>query len=392
MTTAPLSSLSDCELLAETRRVADTERRTTAALVSLLAEVDARRLYLGEGYSSLFMYCTQALRLSEHAAYGRITAARAARRFPTILALLHDGAISLTTVGLLAPHLTDENHEAVLAAARHKGKRDVERLVVAIQPQPDIPPSVRALPARQAASAGAPGLVPAIEIERPVPPVATEHVIATPSRAVIAPLAPKRYLVRMTVSEETHCKLERARNLLRHQIPDGDPAAIFDRALTLLIDRAERVKIATTGRLASAPDRPGGRAQRWTRSRQIPSSVRRAVWARDQGRCAFVGEGGRCTETGFLEFHHVVPFATGGPSDVGNVQLRCRSHNAYEAEREGLGWRPSRSTRSGPSRRPADRRVGRSGLSERELTLEQAECPRCENLDLDRLPAQKAAP
>ena len=36
--------------------------------------MDARRLYLAEGCSSLFTYCTEILHLSEHAAYGRIEA------------------------------------------------------------------------------------------------------------------------------------------------------------------------------------------------------------------------------------------------------------------------------------------------------------------------------
>jgi hypothetical protein len=354
MTTTTLSSLSDRELLTETRRVAETERRTTAELLSLLAEVDTRKLYLGEGYGSLFTYCTQALRLSEQAAYGRITAARAARRFPILLALLRDGAISLTTIGLLGPHLTDENYEAVLDAARHKSKRDVERLVAAIQPQPDMPSSVRALPASRPARPDLPSAVPAVTGPTPsdAPPLAPAGLplaLSAPSRSVIAPLAPKRYLIRMTVSEDTHRKLERARDLLRHQIPDGDPAAILDRALTLLIEEAERTKFAATIRTAPAGFGSGGPRRGRSRSRRIPAGVRRAVWARDQGRCAFVGADGRCVETGFLEFHHVVPFAVGGPSDAGNLQLRCRAHNAHEAGRDGLDWRPKLSTRSGPS-------------------------------------------
>ena len=40
---------------------------------------------------------------------------------------------------------------------------------------------------------------------------------------------------------------------------------------------------------------------------------------------------GRCRETGFLEFHHVEPYAFGGPATVANIQLRCRAHNLYEA-------------------------------------------------------------
>jgi 5-methylcytosine-specific restriction endonuclease McrA len=66
-------------------------------------------------------------------------------------------------------------------------------------------------------------------------------------------------------------------------------------------------------------------------SRHVPSAAKREVWARDGGQCAFVGAAGRCTETGFLEYHHVVPYADGGEATTANIQLRCRAHNAYEA-------------------------------------------------------------
>ena len=90
------------------------------SLLALLAEIDVRKLYLGRGYSSMFVYCTQSLHLSESAAYARITAARASRSFPGILAHLTDGSVTLTTISLLAAHLTDENHEpfSVLPAIR----------------------------------------------------------------------------------------------------------------------------------------------------------------------------------------------------------------------------------------------------------------------------------
>jgi hypothetical protein len=40
----------------------------------------------------------------------------------------------------------------------------------------------------------------------------------------------------------------------------------------------------------------------------------------------------RCNETGFLEYHHVVPFVDGGETSASNIELRCRAHNQYEAE------------------------------------------------------------
>jgi hypothetical protein len=113
--------------------------------------------------------------------------------------------------------------------------------------------------------------------------------------------------------------------LLRHVVPSGDAAEIFDRAVTLLVDQLERQRFAQTerARVANASLRP---------SRQIPAAVRRAVWRRDGGCCAFVGTEGRCGERAFLELHHVEPYAVGGAAaTVENIELRCRAHNAYEA-------------------------------------------------------------
>ena len=141
------TNLSDAQLLTEVRTLSNHERVATAQLIASLAELDARRLYLGEGCSSLFTYCTQVLRLSEHAAYGRIEAARAARRFPVILDLLADGSITLTTVCLLGPYLTVENHGSLLDSARHKSRRDVEQTVARIHPTAPLESSVRKLPA-----------------------------------------------------------------------------------------------------------------------------------------------------------------------------------------------------------------------------------------------------
>ena len=79
-----LESLTDDQLLAETKRLVACERTATGAVLRSLIEIDSRRLYLREGCSSLFTYCTQVLHLAEGAAYNRIEAARAARRFPEV--------------------------------------------------------------------------------------------------------------------------------------------------------------------------------------------------------------------------------------------------------------------------------------------------------------------
>ena len=324
---SPLDHVSDADLLARVRRAVAGERQATAHLIALLIELDARRLYLGQGCSSMFSYCTQVLHLTEHAAYGRIEAARVARKFPVILTRLHDGTLSLTAVGLLAPHLTDENHVQVLDAAQHKTKRDVEQLVAALSPKPDVAPALRKLPV--VTPSAVPVTPPGTAAALPLPAAHDDSappVVSLPRRVAVTPLAPERFKLQLTLSRTTHDKLRRIQDLLRHSVPDGDLETIVDKALTLLLEHAERTKLAAT-------PRPRSPIANRSTTRHVPAAVKRAVWERDGGRCAFQGSEGRCQETGFLEFHHVVPYAAGGDTSAENLQLRCRAHNVLEAER-----------------------------------------------------------
>jgi 5-methylcytosine-specific restriction endonuclease McrA len=352
------SDLADRDLLATVHQLAVDERHATTRLIASLAELDARRLYLAEGYSSLFTYCTQALHLSEHAAYGRIEAARAARAYPLVLERLEAGDITLTTIGLLSPHLTPDNHRQLLDATQRKSKREVEHLVATLRPQPPVPSVTRKLPDRSPvrvdASASAPH--PATPLTDLATPTSAGN-SRTPGReakpAVVKPVDAERYKVQFTVTRETLEKLRCVQDLMRHTCPNGDIGIVFERALTMLLEHLERTKLAQVSRARE----PRGAA---TESRHIPAAVRRAVWARDKGQCAFVGRRGRCTERGFLEFHHVLPFADGGAAVVENIQLRCRAHNQYESEQwfraahpvvvreraDHSGWL---FTRSGPS-------------------------------------------
>jgi hypothetical protein len=143
---------------------------------------------------------------------------------------------------------------------------------------------------------------------------------------VVVPLSPKRFKIQFTATEGTHDLLRRAQDLLRHQIPNGDVGEVMAKALRVLVRQLEKEKIAAT-------DRPRGSRGSDPRSRHIPAEVKRTVWKRDGGTCGFVAPNGRrCEERTFLEFHHVMPYATGGKATVDNIELRCRAHNGYEAE------------------------------------------------------------
>ena len=276
-----IASLGDRELVAEIARRAGRERHATADVIRILIEFDRRRLYLGEGYPSLFAYCTEVLHYSEHGAFNRIEVARAAVRWPQLLDCLEDGSLHLAGARLLAPHLTDENLEAALADARYKTKREIEEVAAGLA-----------------------------------------------HRNLLVAVAAQQYRLHLTISRETRDRLRQVQALLSHQLPDASPAVIFDQALAALLEKLERQRMAAT-----AQPRPQVAPRVGTsRSRHVPAGVKREVWRRDEGRCAFVGHQGRCPERNWLELHHLQPFAEGGKSTIANIELRCRAHNAYEAE------------------------------------------------------------
>ncbi|HTE53172.1 MAG TPA: HNH endonuclease signature motif containing protein, partial [Kofleriaceae bacterium] len=59
-------------------------------------------------------------------------------------------------------------------------------------------------------------------------------------------------------------------------------------------------------------------------SQSIPPRIRREVWRRDHGRCQVPG----CRAARFLEVHHIVPRALGGPHEPGNLLVMCSAHHA----------------------------------------------------------------
>jgi hypothetical protein len=49
--------------------------------------------------------------------------------------MLEAGELTLTSLSLLAPHLSDENHRDVLSRARYRSKREVEEITVPLEHQ-----------------------------------------------------------------------------------------------------------------------------------------------------------------------------------------------------------------------------------------------------------------
>jgi hypothetical protein len=326
----PLESLSDDQLLSGLAGVAGQAQRIEVDLVSHIAEVDIRRLYLREACPSMFVYCTRVLHLAEGEAFRRIRVARASRRHPVLLEMLGDGRLHVSGIAVLAPILTTQNRDWLLSRAVHKSKREIERLVAEVCPRPDVPSTIRKLPETPAAAKPVLELIPGTAPDSP--PGLASHAAPRPAPTaapVVEPLSPNRYKIQFTAGEELHGDLERLRALLRHEFPDGDLGAIVGKAVRELRKRLEARRFAQ----ASAPRKSLAETNTEPSSRDVPAAVRRAVYLRDASQCRFLdGQGRRCPERHELEYHHRDPFGRGGDHDVANVCLMCGPHNRYLAE------------------------------------------------------------
>ena len=289
----PLAGLSDQALTAMLVEASADERRSLAVLLISLGEFERRRLAEGTAHGSLFRYCTQVLKYSEDAAYKRIRAARKAKQFPVIIRRIISGELSLSTLVLLAPHLTAETYQRLLDWTRGMPKRKVEAFVASLE---------------------APQAAPR-EVIRHLPP---------PPTALLSGSIVGQARFSFNSGEAFLEKVDRCRQLLRHTYPHGRLEDIFGAAIEALLDARDPDRRKQPRRRDADP-----------KARRIPAWVRDAAWKRDGGCCAWLDEQGlRCSGRDFLEYDHIVPWARGGPSnDLGNIRVLCRAHNQHESRR-----------------------------------------------------------
>jgi 5-methylcytosine-specific restriction endonuclease McrA len=312
-------------------RLADLLSREQAAMADFLvalADFDRRRLWEPLGYSSLWHYLHRELGLSKGTAHYRQVAAGLLARFPAVEAPLRDGRLCVTSVVELARVLTAANEAEVLPRFFHRSKQEAKEVAAELCPREVVPRRVVVTAAS----------VQPVELEMQTAPLtqapstSTSTSTATPtatptpaaSQLAVVPLTADLRRLHVTVSRRFLEKLEAAREALSHAKPGADAEAILEAGLDLiLVQQAKRRAQVERPRKAKAP--PG-------ETTSIPAEVRRAVWARDEGRCQWRLESGdKCGSTHRPELDHIQPKGRGGPSTVANLRVLCGPHNQLAA-------------------------------------------------------------
>ncbi len=336
------ASLDSVQLSRRLGELAGHERQLQVEFLLHLEEFDRRRAWAEDGYPSLWEWCLRVLHLREGAAGRRIAAMRVLRRLPKLAEPLRDGRLCLSTVALLGPVLTDENCEEIVARAAFMTKAKAEHLVASLQPRPAPKEGLRLVSRSSSLSSAAlPRETPPPQQEPPTftNPPDRVHQTATepPRRASLEPVSADTYSLRATVDSAFKKELDELKGLLAHKFPDGDLGAVLREAVQCALEKHGKRKGAVEpSRTRKSPpprERGAGEKARPPSREPIPAAVRREVWKRDAGQCAWQShDGHRCASTWKLELDHIVPAALGGPSTLDNLRLCCRTHNQLHAD------------------------------------------------------------
>ncbi len=297
-------------VLSELQNAVAEERRSQLRVLHLLREVERDGHYLEMGFPSVFEFATQSLGYSAGAAHRRIQSMRLIKTLPEMATQIETGSLSLCVAAKTQSFFKSED-------IRRKSEGDPK---LSLQAKQEIAQSMVGASMR--------------ECEKKLAEISPEA--ALPSEKT-KELPRGKTLIQFSAAQELMEKLERLKCLLAHQNPDGS----YEGLLGVLADMALRE--IEPKKPESAPPKDDAQTAfvstvEKERSRYIPVEVKRRVFARDEGCCTYKDEetGKRCRSRFALEYDHAKPFAWGGETNEANLRLRCRSHNAYTAEKQGL--------------------------------------------------------
>lgn len=342
----------------ELRALAAEERRGLVQFLKRLDVLDREHAFPALGCGSAFDYLVRKHHFPEGTAWRRVTAMRLLRRFAALEAELAEGRLNLTQLGILAPHLTEENLGELVRRAQHLTAEQTKELAVSLRPKEVSAAGLRMLPAPPAAASpgtstvgkattasgaqapnGPSSMMVLRNVVEPQPlrtPGGTQ-----PSRPLVPsrlePVAAGRWRWAIDLDAKLKAELDELRGWLAHKLPGGSLDALFRQ---LVADSREKhgkrlgyLEPRRPRPIVEKPPTPGKRAR-------IPLPVRRAVLKRDGYRCTEIGaDGERCSETEGLEIDHLDPANETGSSRVEDLTTKCRPHNLYRARlRYGLAY------------------------------------------------------
>jgi hypothetical protein len=321
-----LEKLSDVELISATKDLVKQEREMLTQILCHLLEIENRKLHLEEGYGSMFQYAVEAFGYSEAQAYRRISASRLLRELPEIENSLNAGSLNLTHLTQAREYFKGEAKKSkglskdkklqILSSLEHQTTRETEKIFAALDPE-KVPADRARFIHRNLTEikfVASDALMEKLKQFK----MLDSHVQKNPTYAELferlADLALKEKEKKLPTTREIENSSQKYPSLEKARL--SQKARLFEKENPSIV----------RDNLFSAP-------KNIQRSRAIPTFVKRIVFDRDQGSCAYQNRltGKRCGSTYRLQFDHILPFAKHGEHSTKNIRVLCQSHNLLHA-------------------------------------------------------------
>ena len=297
---------------------AQSFRKAESALIDALIAVERDYVFAKLGFSSLFTYAVEALRLSEAVASSAITVARKARAIPALQQSISAGVISISKAKKIASVITPENQTEWLEKAESLSSRKLEKEVAGENPKTNTPERAKYVSKKRLyISLG-------VEEELMLRVRQTQHLVSQ-SRGHAASLEETLEDL-VTLYLKYKDPLEKAKRVIAKkgiQKPSNSVEKQFPG--TAQDETAAKNSEATNAETNSTPK---GSIRKPNRT-PIPEPIQHQVRLRDQSRCQFPRHNGTiCGEKRWLDIHHVIPVFQGGSHDLENLITLCKAHHS----------------------------------------------------------------
>jgi len=347
-----MSELPDARLEQDFAELQRAVELLEAERLRRLAEIDRRGLHERDGFLSAASWLASSHKVAWGNARADLRIARALRDMPRSLSALLEGEVSMSAVKVLAaarqtdPLTFDHSEPQLLEAARVHAIGDLQRVVGFWRQQVDHAHDLRGDDAARArrrlhASATYLGMV---RVDGDLDPETGEALLTALGAVLDAE-------TRSNIGEDGLTPAQRRADALgeicRQWLDRSDrPMVGGERPhVTLTVDAGmlagRETGTAELDRTGPVPEELAkqhlcdasvmrvvlsGRSQPMDVGRRtpiVPPAMRRAVIVRDR-RCRFPG----CDRPhGWCDAHHIVHWADGGPTAIGNLLLLCRRHH-----------------------------------------------------------------
>lgn len=288
-----------------------TERKITYDVLLYIQEIDKRSLHLALGYGSLAEYLIKKHHYSEGSAFRRISAMRMLTAVPEIKDKIVEGSLNLSQLSMVQTAVMKKQKEDNIKLSNE----DKRELLLKIEGQ---------------SAAKTQGCL------------ADNLNIDLQEKKQITYGKEDSVYLNLKFTKEEFEKVKECLDRLSHQVSDYK-GLILNLSEKILKSKSKDIQKKSTQQQAKQQDSDAqcnfaAKSQSVeTRSRFIPAALKKEIFKRDQAKCQFRGLNNRiCGSKQFVQVHHIRAFAKGGLNTKENLSLRCRSHNLYEAEIEGL--------------------------------------------------------